>query len=58
MGTALRRKWPLFLAVALFSLGINVLMLTGPIFMLQVYRRVLPAQSTRLRITSSAAMVR
>ena len=46
VGTALRRKWPLFLAVALFSLGINVLMLTGPIFMLQVYRRVLPAQST------------
>ena len=34
-----------FLVVALFSVAINVLMLTGPLFMLQVYDRVLTSQS-------------
>ncbi len=54
---ALRRKWPHFLAVALFSLGINVLMLTGPIFMLQVYHRVLPANSTPTLLVLFALVV-
>jgi ATP-binding cassette subfamily C protein len=35
----------LFLAVALFSAFVNLLMLTGPIFMLQVYDRVLGSRS-------------
>lgn len=35
----------LFLSVGLFSFFVNVLMLTGPIFMLQVYDRVLGARS-------------
>lgn len=34
-----------FLAVALFSGTINVLMLTGALFMMQVYDRVLPSRS-------------
>ena len=35
----------LFLSVGLFSVFVNALMLTGPIFMLQVYDRVLGSQS-------------
>lgn len=35
----------LFAAVALFSVFVNLLMLTGPIFMLQVYDRVLGSRS-------------
>ncbi|MFD0987927.1 type I secretion system permease/ATPase [Methyloligella solikamskensis] len=34
-----------FVSVGLFSALINVLMLTGPLFMLQVYDRVLPSRS-------------
>ena len=35
----------LYLSVGLFSVFVNLLMLTGPIFMLQVYDRVLGSQS-------------
>jgi ATP-binding cassette, subfamily C, type I secretion system permease/ATPase len=34
-----------FVAVGLFSLAINLLMLTGPLFMLQVYDRVMTSRS-------------
>lgn len=34
-----------WLSVAMFSFGINLLMLTGPLFMLQVYDRVLTSRS-------------
>lgn len=40
-----RRSRPLFWAAGMFSLCVNVLMLTGPLFMLQVYDRVLGSGS-------------
>ncbi|MDQ8731416.1 type I secretion system permease/ATPase [Bradyrhizobium sp. LHD-71] len=42
-----------FLAVALFSAVVNVLMLTGSIYMLQVYDRVLPSRSVPTLIALS-----
>lgn len=42
---ALRQLRPTFLFVGLFSAAINILMLTGPIYMLQVYDRVLGSGS-------------
>ncbi|NBX10039.1 MAG: type I secretion system permease/ATPase [Marivivens sp.] len=39
-------SWRAFAVVGLFSAVINVLMLTGPLFMLQVYDRVLTSRST------------
>jgi len=40
-----RKARPLFWTVGLFSVFVNLLMLTGPIFMLQVYDRVLGSRS-------------
>ena len=37
--------WHLFLFVGLFSAAVNLLMLTGPLFMMQVYDRVLGSRS-------------
>lgn len=42
---AIRRLRRTFLIAALFSAAVNILMLTGPIFMLQVYDRVLSSGS-------------
>ena len=42
---ALAENRRLFAAVGLFSAFVNLLMLTGPVFMLQVYDRVLPSRS-------------
>lgn len=42
---ALRGLRKRFLLVALFSAAVNILMLTGPVFMLQVYDRVLSSGS-------------
>lgn len=45
LADALRRSRSAFLGVALLSGLINILMLTGPLFMLQIYDRVLPSHN-------------
>lgn len=45
LALALRKSRSTFLSVGLFSAAVNVLMLTGPLFMLQVYDRVLASGS-------------
>ena len=45
LADALRRSRSAFLGVGLLSGLINILMLTGPLFMLQIYDRVLPSHS-------------
>jgi PrtD family type I secretion system ABC transporter len=45
LADALRRSRSVFLGVGLLSGLINILMLTGPLFMLQIYDRVLPSHS-------------
>lgn len=42
---AMRRQSGAFLAIGIFSFFVNLLMLTGPMFMLQVYDRVLGSRS-------------
>ncbi|MCK9915642.1 type I secretion system permease/ATPase [Microbacteriaceae bacterium K1510] len=46
-----------FLAIGIFSAAINVLMLTGSLFMLQVYDRVLPSHSVPTLVTLFAVVV-
>ena len=46
-------RW-LFVACALFSMVVNLLMLTGPLFMLQVYDRVLTSRSEATLVTLAA----
>lgn len=50
---AMRRSLWAFLAVAIFSMVLNALMLTSPLFMLQVYDRVLASQSVPTLIALS-----
>ncbi len=45
LSSALGRGRGLFLAISVFSIFVNLLMLTGPLFMLQVYDRVLGSRS-------------
>ena len=48
---ALSESRRLFAACAAFSAFVNLLMLTGPLFMLQVYDRVLPSRSEATLLT-------
>ena len=48
---AMRRMWPAFGAAAIFSAIVNVLMLTGSIYMLQIYDRVLSSGSVPTLLT-------
>jgi len=45
LSVALQKSRSAFLSVGFFSMFINLLMLTGPLFMLQVYDRVLASKS-------------
>ncbi|EFO28695.1 alkaline protease secretion ATP-binding protein AprD [Roseibium sp. TrichSKD4] len=45
LAAALKKSRSTFWAVGLFSCAVNILMLTGPLFMLQVYDRVLASRS-------------
>jgi ATP-binding cassette subfamily C protein len=56
-GRILRQCMGAFLAVALFSGLINLLGLTGSLYMLQVYDRVLPSHSVPTLVVLSIAMV-
>lgn len=49
--TALIESRRLFMSVGFFSIFVNLLMLTGPLFMLQVYDRVLTSRSEATLIT-------
>lgn len=51
------RAGRIFLAIMLFSTIVNVLMLTGPFYMLQVYDRVLGSRSVETLIALTAIMV-
>ena len=57
--TALAESRRLLLSCGLFSVGVNLLMLTGPLFMLQVYDRVLTSRSeaTLVILASIAAFL-
>ncbi len=54
LASARRAQTPLLVAVVLFSVVINLLMLTGPLYMLQVYDRVLGSQSEATLVALSA----
>jgi len=45
LNQAVRSHWRSILLIGLFSVFVNLLMLTGPLFMLQVYDRVLVSRS-------------
>ncbi|WP_375687326.1 type I secretion system permease/ATPase [Pseudooceanicola sp. LIPI14-2-Ac024] len=54
---ALRPARPLFCAVAVFGLAANLLLLTGPLYMLQVYDRVLVSGSVETLVALSLIAV-
>ena len=51
---ALGESRRLFVACGLFSVAVNLLMLTGPLFMLQIYDRVLSSRSEATLVTLAA----
>ncbi|RID91707.1 type I secretion system permease/ATPase [Gemmobacter lutimaris] len=54
---ARRESYAVILAVFLFSVVVNVLMLTGPLYMLQVYDRVLGSRSEPTLVALSALVI-
>lgn len=54
LASARKEQRPLLWAVAVFSVFINLLMLTGPLYMLQVYDRVLGSRSEATLVALSA----
>ena len=51
---ALRESGRLFASIGLFSVFVNLLMLTGPLFMLQIYDRVLTSRSEATLVALAA----
>ena len=45
IGVLIRQNRAIFVSIFFFSAIVNILMLTGPLFMLQIYDRVIPASS-------------
>jgi ATP-binding cassette subfamily C protein len=54
---AIRRARPPLVGIAIFSAVVNLLMLTGPLFMLQVYDRVLASRSSATLLVLFALVV-
>jgi ATP-binding cassette subfamily C exporter for protease/lipase len=54
---ALRRCMPLFWAAAVFSGGVNLLFLASPLYLMQIYNRVIPSGSVATLLTLSAALM-
>jgi ATP-binding cassette subfamily C protein len=54
---AMRASWQLFVTTFIFSFFVNALMLTGPLFMLQVYARVLGSRSEETLLALSILVV-
>ncbi|MGB6228710.1 MAG: type I secretion system permease/ATPase [Litorimonas sp.] len=57
VGQVLDRARSAFIGVGIFSFFVNLLMLTGPVYMLQVYDRVLMSRSMSTLIFISVAML-
>ncbi len=57
VGHVLARARSGFVGVGIFSFFVNLLMLTGPIYMLQIYDRVLMSRSMATLVFISAAML-
>lgn len=57
VGEVLGRARSAFVGVGIFSFFVNLLMLTGPIYMLQVYDRVLMSRSMATLISISVVML-
>lgn len=57
VGEVLKQAKSAFIGVGVFSFFVNLLMLTGPIYMLQVYDRVLMSRSMTTLISISVAML-
>ena len=54
---ALRQCWGVFWSVGIFSGAVNVLMFTGPLYMLQVYDRVLASRSVPTLVALTVILV-
>src|SRR4051812_25501775 len=57
MQLAVRHCYPYFLPAALFSAGVNILYLAAPLYMLQVYDRVVSSGSVPTLVMLTLALV-
>jgi ATP-binding cassette, subfamily C, bacterial len=57
MRLAVRRCYPYFLPAALFSAGVNILYLASPLYLLQVYDRVVSSGSVPTLVMLTVALI-